>query len=323
MSAGREIVPAGCGTVAGMADGTTTGPADRPERDSGWQRPKLRSAPAPWEGPLVSDTTDMTTGSSGLPEEPPAASPWPGDAGGGPGRGFPRAGRRGTLLAGCGLQRWGSAECLVRRGRPRRAAAAARACPRCSCPTCSGSRSRWASRAPAGCARARSSPRSRSARAAGAAPGRRERPAAHDGAAGGRGPRERPGRAGRWQPAARRTTTQSSGGRLREPALPAPLSRTPWNLRHRRRPAWAAVPARAGSATVRIRAAWGPRASRAARRPGRDHGRSRSAGQRERCRRPRGRRAMRQPGRRAAGRCPAAGRWPAGQPPPSRKQRPA
>jgi len=68
--------------AAGMADGTTTGPADRPERDSGWQRPRLRSAPAPWEGPLVSDTTDMTTGSSGVPEEPPTASPWPGDAAG-------------------------------------------------------------------------------------------------------------------------------------------------------------------------------------------------------------------------------------------------
>src|SRR5215472_17377790 len=68
--------------AAGMADGTTIGPADRPERDSGWQRPNLRSAPAPWEGPLVSDTTDTTTGSSGLPEEPPTASPWPGDAAG-------------------------------------------------------------------------------------------------------------------------------------------------------------------------------------------------------------------------------------------------
>ena len=30
----------------------------------------------------MSDTTDMTTGSSGVPEEPPTASPWPGDAAG-------------------------------------------------------------------------------------------------------------------------------------------------------------------------------------------------------------------------------------------------
>ena len=34
------------------------------------------------EGPFVSDTTDMTTGSSGLPEESPTASPRPGDAAG-------------------------------------------------------------------------------------------------------------------------------------------------------------------------------------------------------------------------------------------------
>src|SRR5215472_6223500 len=59
---------------AGMADSTTTGPADRPERDSGWQRPSLRPASAPWEGPLVSNTTDLMTGSSGLPEESPAVS---------------------------------------------------------------------------------------------------------------------------------------------------------------------------------------------------------------------------------------------------------
>src|SRR5215472_3451251 len=59
---------------AGMADSTTTGPADRPARDSGWQRPSRRPASAPWEGPLVSNTTDLMTGSSGLPEEPPVTS---------------------------------------------------------------------------------------------------------------------------------------------------------------------------------------------------------------------------------------------------------
>ena len=124
---------------AGMADCTTIGPADRPEHDSERQRPNLRPAPAPWEGPLVSDTTDMITGSSGTPEEPASASPWPGQtpdpagqAGASPSRparyapgqtGTPAPGRRGVL---------------VRRGRPRPAAAVARACPRCSCPTCSG-----------------------------------------------------------------------------------------------------------------------------------------------------------------------------------------
>ena len=35
--------------------------------------------------------------------------------------------------------------------------------------------------------------------------------------------------------------TQSSGERLREPALTAPSSRTPWNRRHRHSPGWAAV----------------------------------------------------------------------------------
>jgi len=62
-----------------MADSTIIGPADRPERDSGWQRPSLRSAPAPWEGPLVSNTTDLMTGSSGMPEESPAVSGLPGE----------------------------------------------------------------------------------------------------------------------------------------------------------------------------------------------------------------------------------------------------
>jgi len=36
---------------AGMADSTTTGPADRPERDSGWQRPSLRPHPRPGKDP--------------------------------------------------------------------------------------------------------------------------------------------------------------------------------------------------------------------------------------------------------------------------------
>ena len=65
---------------AGMADYTRNSPADRPERDSGRQRPNLRPTSAPWEGPLVSDTTDIITGSSGMSEEPPAASPRPGEA---------------------------------------------------------------------------------------------------------------------------------------------------------------------------------------------------------------------------------------------------
>jgi hypothetical protein len=38
---------------------------------------------APWEGPLVSDTTEVFTGSSGNPEESPALFPAPGTAAGG------------------------------------------------------------------------------------------------------------------------------------------------------------------------------------------------------------------------------------------------
>src|ERR1700728_2398582 len=63
-----------------MADCTTSGPADRPARESGWQRPNIRPAPAPWEGPLVSDTTDLINGSSAMSEEPPTTAPWAGEA---------------------------------------------------------------------------------------------------------------------------------------------------------------------------------------------------------------------------------------------------
>src|SRR6266702_4348014 len=40
-------------------------------------RPPAQPAPAPWEGPLVSDTTEVFTGTPGTPEESPALFPAP------------------------------------------------------------------------------------------------------------------------------------------------------------------------------------------------------------------------------------------------------
>ncbi len=48
-------------------------------------RPPAQSAPAPWEGPLVSDTTEVFTGTTGTPEESPALFPAPASARGGTG----------------------------------------------------------------------------------------------------------------------------------------------------------------------------------------------------------------------------------------------
>ena len=44
-----------------------------PGRDTGSNRPHARPTPAPWEGPLVSDTTELFTGSSGAPEASPGS----------------------------------------------------------------------------------------------------------------------------------------------------------------------------------------------------------------------------------------------------------
>ncbi len=103
---------------AGMADSTIIGPADRPERDSGWQRPSSRSAPAPWEGPLVSNTTDLMTGSSGMPEESPAVSGLPGEV-------RESTGSAGTSPESAGAVRsWPEQDALA--GEARRAGQAAR-----------------------------------------------------------------------------------------------------------------------------------------------------------------------------------------------------
>src|SRR5260370_35696845 len=52
---------------------------DLPEQDRGWQRPSTMTAPSPWEGHLLSNTTDLMTGSSGLPEESSAVPGLPGN----------------------------------------------------------------------------------------------------------------------------------------------------------------------------------------------------------------------------------------------------
>ena len=52
----------------GVAKLQYLGPADSPGRDTGLNRPHARPEPAPWEGPLVSDTTELFTGSSGTSE---------------------------------------------------------------------------------------------------------------------------------------------------------------------------------------------------------------------------------------------------------------
>jgi transcription termination factor Rho len=60
-----------------MAVSAGTGPADQPGRDSGYTGRQAQSAPAPWEGLLVSDTSEVFTGTPGTPEESPALFPAP------------------------------------------------------------------------------------------------------------------------------------------------------------------------------------------------------------------------------------------------------
>ena len=143
------------------------------------------------EGPLVSDTTELLSGAPGASEDAPVGTPAPSAAAGGSAKGAPERRHR----------------------HQSRAVAVALAFPRCSCPNCSASRSRWASRGPAGCARGSSLRRSR--------PGRAERP----------GRRQVP-----------LTKVRTSASRPRELTRLACGSRTLWNQTHARSLASETVP---------------------------------------------------------------------------------
>src|SRR5882757_2828490 len=54
----------------------------RTTRDSGHRPAATAAGPAPWEGPLVSETIDLYSGSSGEPEESPGLTRSAGDAAG-------------------------------------------------------------------------------------------------------------------------------------------------------------------------------------------------------------------------------------------------
>ena len=268
----------------GGAKTAVSGPADSPGRDTGSNRPHARPEPAPWEGPLVSDTTELFTGSSGTPE----ASPSGPDSG--PSGAVTPAGetvtdkptrRGGSGLSGmllADLQRIAQEMGITGTGRMRKGQLV----------------EAIQARQAGGAAYASS-------------PGRTAEPATASRAASLSTASRPPAR--RLATGAGHTTTQSSVARLREPAHLASVSRTPWSQTHLLSPLWATP----GTHLCRRRKQPRQRARRSETGPVRVRGVPRPGAGRPWPGRGRPARVRRAGGRRGGPERPGRGRWPRGR----------